>query len=179
MPFNKVTQGLQKQQIDKICENFIQSGNAFYHPVTKKLSYIINGHCIKGECNNRKIDKVNEGENKGFGDRKILLPEHIQPDFMTTKAGLCALDKSKIGQVVICLNHFFIEHQKFYLENGFVPPEARLIRNGEQNHVEGMPIADPEPFEWREEEKLGDKSWRGYKIAVTLGLSNYDWVNLI
>ena len=44
-------------EIDSICETFIPKGNAYYHPVTKKLSYILDGHCIKSECGFRHKDE--------------------------------------------------------------------------------------------------------------------------
>jgi len=161
----------QKIEIDEICKDFIQKGNAFYHPVTKKLSYIVDGYCIKGECSNRK-----KSVNKGFGDRKILMPLQIRKDFKTKASGVCALPLEKIGKVVICLSHFFLEHQKSYLKDGFMPPEARLVTQGENGH-EGEPPPASE-FTLRDCAK-GANAWRGCKIAVREGLVNEDWVNSI
>jgi len=170
MPENRIVVRLQKCQIDDICKSFIQKNNAFYHPVTRKLSYIIDGHCIKGECTNR------HSERKGFGDRKILVPLQIREHFRTTVDNICSLPLSKIGQVVICLSHFFVEHQKAYLRDGVLPPEARLVGVKEIGHVEGKRIPELPPFPLRDATK-GNKAWRGYKVSMTTGLSNTDWVN--
>ena len=150
----------EKQQLDKICRDFIRKGNAFYHPETRKLSFILDGYCIKSECFKRTADKVN----RGFGVRKIVLPRRLQTQFKTYLDGECQLPGSKIGQVVICLDHFLIEHQKFYLHNGFLPLEAK--------------IQSAKPLMLRDEEK-GLRSWIGYKVAVDFGLPNKDWVNII
>lgn len=164
----------QRQEIDKICESFIRKGNAFYNPMTRKLSYIIDGFCIKGECSIRDKNK----ETKGFGERKILVPLQIRKDFKTTIAGICSLPLSKIGETVICLSHFFVEHQKAYLQNGVLPPQARLVGVKEIGHIEGAPIDDPAPFNLRDEAE-GDDAWFGYKVSMTTGLSNTDWVSRI
>ena len=131
----------QKIEIDEICKDFIQKGNAFYHPITKKLSYIVDGYCSKGECTSRK-----KSVNKGFGDQKTLAPLQIWKDFKTKEGGVCALPVEKIGKVVICLSHFFLEHQKLYLRDGFMPPEARLVTKGENGHEGEPPPASEFPL---------------------------------
>jgi hypothetical protein len=168
MPNIKELLCLQKAKIEELCVlNFIEKGNAFYHPVTEKLSFITDGYCIKGECSNRKQNICPE--------RKILLPPHLRFDFRTTEGGVCALPESKIGEVVICLSHFFIEHQVAYLEDGCLPPGSRLMGKSETTHKEGDPIPPASESQLRDPHK-GLDAWRGYKIAMTKGLKNNDWV---
>ena len=115
----KDLQALQKSQIDAICQNFVQRKEAFYHPMTRKLSFIQNGMCIKSDCSFR--------DHHDYDTRKILLPLHMRTHFKTIVGGECCLPLEKIGQVVVCLAHFFVEHQKSYLENGVLPQEARRL----------------------------------------------------
>jgi hypothetical protein len=159
-------------KIDSIFETFIPKGNAYYHPVTKKLSYILDGHCIKSECGFRDKDK----EKNGFGIRKILLPGHLRKHFQTTTKGFCHLPLDKIGEVVICLEHFFIEHQKEYLQTGVIPLDARLM-HGQENisHIEGNTIKPLKPFPVRD--PLKKSPWSGIKVSKRDGLENTDWVN--
>jgi len=57
-----------------------------------------------------------------------------------------------------------------------LPPEARLVGVKEIGHVEGKRIPELPPFPLRDATK-GNKAWRGYKVSMTTGLSNTDWVN--
>ena len=173
MPPIKELQKLQHTQIQNICNDFIKHGSGFYHPQTKKLSFILDGCCIKSECCYRDQDK----EGRGFGVRKILLPLQIRKNFKTTLDEECVLPLNKIGTVVVCLSHFFIEHQKLYLRDGAMPLEARLMGKKDKTHVEGKPIPEPPTLMLRDAAK-GSKAWRGYKMYA-MALSNTDWVNLI
>jgi hypothetical protein len=173
MPKLKFTLSSQKEQLDKICANFIQKENAFYHPDTKNLSFIIGGQCIKGECTIRDSDKLN----KGFFERKILVPLQICDHFKTTKSGVRDLPIAKIGKVVICLSHFFFEHQIFYLRNGELPEKTRLTTSGDNFRKENDATITYTPnFPWKFNNNP-DKEWRGHKVNHSLGLSNTDWVN--
>jgi hypothetical protein len=160
----KDLQDLQKSQIDAICQDFVKCGDAFYHRRTNKLSFIQNGICIKSDCCFR---------DKGLVSRKILLPLNIREHFKTFVHGECALPFDKIGQVVVCLSHFFVEHQKHYLENGVLPLNARLMTQQDMSHAEGDVIRDPPEYPIREP---GPKAWKGIKIHVG-ALYNDDWVN--
>ncbi len=161
----KDLQDLRRSQIDVICQNFVRRGNAFYHPGTNKLSFIQNGLCVKSDCCFR---------DKGLVTRKILLPAHIREHFKTfVHNGKCALPVEKIGKVVVCLEHFFIEHQKHYLENGALPLNARLMAKQDMTHKEGEVIRDPPVYPIREP---GPNEWKGIKIHIA-ALHNDDWVN--
>ena len=162
----KDLQDLQKSQIDTICHDFVKRGNAFYHPATSKLSFIQDGICVKSDCCFR---------DKGLISRKILLPLHIREHFKTFANGECALHLDKIGKVVVCLSHFFVEHQKHYLRHGVIPLNARLMAQQDMSHAEGDVIRGPPVYPVREPEK-GPKAWKGIKIHAA-ALSNVDWVN--
>ena len=170
MRLNKL-QALQNSQIDAICGNFIKHGEAFYHPTTRKLSFIQNGVCIKSDCSFR---DHHDGE-----ARKILLPKHMRTHFKTIVGGDCCLPLEKIGQVVACLAHFFVDHQKSYLQNGVLPQEAsRLMTHIDMYHKEGDAIKDPPIYPIRET-KLANgvvKKWFGLRIHGP-ALTNADWVN--
>jgi hypothetical protein len=119
----KVTKKQQQlNEITKICkENFIEKDGASYRKDNLKLAYTKKGHCIKGDCNYRekKIETI-----------KILVPPHLRKSFLTLVSdGTCLLPEDKIGQVVICLPHFFLTHQKYYLENGKLPKDAKLLED--------------------------------------------------
>ena len=161
----KDLQDLRQSQIDAICQDFVKRRNAFYDPGTHKLSFIQNGLCVKSDCCFR---------DKGLVTRKILLPAHVREHFKTfVRTGECALPANKIGSVVVCLSHFFVEHQKYYLQNGALPLNARLMAQQDSTHKEGEPIRDPPVYPVRE---AGPNEWKGIKIHVAV-LHDNDWVN--
>jgi hypothetical protein len=124
------TTNAQREELNKICENFIEKHNGYYNPETGELSHIDDGHCIKGDCKFR---------DENTATRKILLPAHLRESF---KSNGKTLPEDKIGQVVICLPHFIFPHQKFYLQNGKLPDDARLL--GKNENRKGQPVPKPE-----------------------------------
>ena len=137
-------------ELDKIFVTLIQSKNALYHPETKKKLFIVDGCCVKGECN----------FSGSFGVKKVLLPESAISDFREE------IPIEKIGQLVVCFSHFFFAHQKHYLVNGSFPEEVRLLRVGENNWPDGKPIPPPRPFKKD-----------GFKISSHAWKKDNDWVS--
>ena len=167
----KDLQDLQKSQIDAICQNFVKHGEAFYHPITKKLSFIEDGICVKGDCSIR---------DKKMVSRKILLPIHMRKDFKTEVEGECFLPLENIGKAVVCMTHFFVDHQKSYLQNGILPQEAtRLMARHEMFHKEGDIIGPPPVYPVIEEKnKAGVVVLKSFGMRIHgPALKNADWVN--
>jgi hypothetical protein len=158
----------QQEEIKEILKTcFTQKGNGFFSEVNGqlKLSHIQKGYCIKRDCNYRdsKTPAV-----------KILLPAHLRKTFATLEDGTCLLPEDKIGQVVICLNHFLLIFQKHYLKTGKLPKGARLIGGKETKTVyeEGDDIPPAAPPNKNSD---GGKVFYGHRISMTLGLVNTDW----
>lgn len=163
----KVTAEEQRDEITKICEkDFTKKGEASYRTDNLELSYIENGECIKGDCKYRR---------KKIKTKKILLPPHLRKYFLTrARDGTCLLPEDKIGQVVICLPHFFLTHQKYYLENGKLPEDAKLIGRCESKKgFEGEKKKSAKPYKRCEKGKV----YTGWRISMTKGLNNTDWAN--
>jgi hypothetical protein len=157
----------QLNEITKICkENFIEKDGASYRKDNLKLAYTKKGHCLKGDCKYRekKIETI-----------KILVPPHLRKSFLTLVSdGTCLLPEDKIGQVVICLPHFFLTHQKYYLENGKLPEDAKLIGRCESKKgYEGEKKKAAKPYKRCEHGKV----YTGWRISMTKGLNNTDWAN--
>jgi hypothetical protein len=167
----KVTAEEQRDEITKICEkDFIKKGEASYRTDNLELAYIENGECIKGDCKYRR---------KKIKTKKILLPPHLRKYFLTrARDGTCFLPEDKIGQVVICLDHFFFVYQKQYLKTGKLPEDSRLIGCREHKKVfqEGDEIPPPPSPEKSGE---GDQVTYGCRISMTIGLVNTDWAKTL
>ncbi len=159
----------QLNEITKICkENFIEKDGAAYRKDNLKLAYTKKGHCIKGDCKYRekKIETI-----------KILVPPHLRTSFQTLVSdGTCLLPEDKIGQVVICLPHFFLTHQKYYLENGKLPKDAKLIGRCESKKgFEGEKKKSAKPYKRCEKGKV----YTGWRISMIKGLNNTDWADTL
>lgn len=101
----KVTLDQQRDEIIEICQkDFTKKGEASYRTDNLELAYIENGECIKGDCKYKR---------KRIKTKKILVPPHLRKYFLTReKDGTCLLPEDKIGQVVICLEHFLFGSPK-------------------------------------------------------------------
>ena len=103
---------------------------------------------------------------------------HMRTDFKKIVGGEYCVPEEKIGQSVVCLGHFFVEHQKSYLQNGVLPQEARrLMAHQDMCHKEGDVIKPPPIYGVRKDKlKDGDRLWSGIKHHGP-ALLNADWVN--
>ncbi len=86
----KVIVEAQRKEIKKILKKcFIREGSAFFRKDDGKLFHIINGQCIKHDCNYR--DNKTE-------TMKILVPTNCRKSFKTLEDGTCLLPKLKQGK---------------------------------------------------------------------------------